>query len=365
MKTILFILFLCPFFSVPCYAAGLPGAELFGDVYQMEEALPEESREISGRLKLDGSYDVKGALERLWNRCAELLRERVKAESEQILSLLALALLCSMASALCAQPAIRETTDRIGCCAAALLLTDSVNTIFSQASETIFRLSDYSHAALPAVFTIAAASGAVISAPAKYGAACLAMDMMITLAQRVILPCIYAYLALAVSQSLFENSVLQMLMNLTKWAVTSLLTLLTLGFGAYLSLTGLISSGADALAVKSARTLISRSLPIVGGILSDSSAVFLAAVSLIRHSAGVFSLIAVCAFCVAPLVLLLVKALAFKLTSLVLDFQPGSRLAKLLGSMGTVFSMLLAVVGCCGAMLLISIASGIQAVTAG
>ena len=121
---------------------------------------------------------------------------------------------------------------------------------------------------------------------------------MITMAQRVIIPCIYAYLALAISESLFGNSILQMLMNLTKWGITSMLTILTLGFGAYLSLTGLISGSADALAVKSARTVIARSLPIVGGILSDSASVFLSAAAIIRNSAGVFSLIAVCALCV-------------------------------------------------------------------
>ena len=365
MKKVLAILILCPLFSFSCYAEGIESAEILGEAYRMEESLPEESREISGKLKLDGSYDAEGALRRLGTHFLEQLHQRAKEEYDAILSLIGLALLSSMASGLCTVIPIRETIDRLSCCAAALLLTDSVNALFSQASNTIFQLSDYSHAALPVVFTISAASGAIVSAPARYSASCLAMDMMITAAQRVMIPAIYAYLALAVSESLFGNSVLQMLMNLTKWVITSLLTILTLGFGAYLSLTGLISGSADALAVKSARTVIARSLPIVGGILSDSASVFLSAASIIRNSAGVFSLIAVCSLCLAPVTLLLVKTMAFKLTALVVDFQPGSHLAKLLGSMGTVFSMLLALVGCCSAMLLISLASGVRAVLSG
>ena len=365
MKKVLVILLLCPLFSFPCYAEGIDSTEILGDAYRMEEALPQESREIIGKLKLDGSYDAEGALQRLWTHFLEQMHLRAKEEYNTVLSLIGLALLSSMASGLCTVLPIRETIDRIGCCTAALLMTDNVNALFSQASDTMFHLSDYSHAALPVVFTISAASGAIVSAPAKYSASCLAMDMMITMAQRVIIPCIYAYLALAISESLFGNSILQMLMNLTKWGITSMLTILTLGFGAYLSLTGLISGSADALAVKSARTVIARSLPIVGGILSDSASVFLSAAAIIRNSAGVFSLIAVCALCLAPVTLLLVKTMAFKLTSLVVDFQPGSHLTKLLGSMGTVFSMLLALRGCCSAMLLISLASGIRALMPG
>ena len=365
MKKVLLVLLLCPFFSISCYAEGLYASDVLENVYTVEEALPEAQRNINGELKLDGSYDAAGALERLWRRFLDQIVQQGRNELSTIVSLLGLSLLCAVASAFCTTAAIRETVDRIGCCAAALLLTNNVYALFSQASDTVLQLSDYSHAALPIVFTMSAASGAVISSSARYAAACLAMDVMITAAQRLILPLIYAYLALAVSQSLFENSVITMLLNVSKWAITTLLTTLTLAFSAYLSLTGLISQSADALAVKSTRTVLSRALPVVGGILADSASVFLSAASIIRNSAGVFALIAVCALCVVPIALLLVKALAFKLTAVIADFQPGSHVAKLISSMGNVFAMLLGLVGSCGAMLFISLVSGIKAVSSG
>ena len=336
-----------------------------GDVYEIQEVLPEEQREINGELKLDGSYDTTGALERLWRRFLDQALQQGRDELTAIVSLLGMSLLCAVASAFCSTAAMREAVDRIGCCAAALLLTQNVSALFSQASNTVLRLSDYSHAALPVIFTISAASGAVISASTRYAAASLVMDVMITAAQRFILPLIYAYLALTISQSLFENSVMAMLLNLIKWAITTLLTTLTLSFSTYLSLTALISGSADAVAIKSTRTVISRTLPVVGGILADSASVFLSAAGMIRNSAGVFALIAVCSLCVVPVALLLVKTLAFKLTAVIADFQPGSHFAKLISSMGNVFAMLLGLVGSCWAMLFISLVSGIKAVSVG
>ena len=58
------------------------------------------------------------------------------------------------------------------------------------------------------------------------------------------------------------------------------MTGMTIAFTAYINLTGLISGSADAAAIRTAKTLISTVLPVVGGIASDaSSAVLAAAVS--------------------------------------------------------------------------------------
>ena len=57
----LLLLFLLP--PPPVWAEGSAV-----DVGAVEEALDEEAREIGGELKTDGSYDLDGALARLWAR---------------------------------------------------------------------------------------------------------------------------------------------------------------------------------------------------------------------------------------------------------------------------------------------------------
>ena len=93
------------------------------------------------------------------------------------------------------------------------------------------------------------------------------------------------------------------------------MTLMTSAFCLYISLSGAISGSADALAVKTTKSVIASAFPIVGGILSDSAAAMLSAAGLIKNSAGVFCLIAVCALCAGPFALLSVKMLVFKLSS--------------------------------------------------
>ena len=67
MKKLWICLLLCPLFVVTAYAEGAVTEDAaLREFYAVEEALPEAEREISGSLRLDGSYDAQGALARLW-----------------------------------------------------------------------------------------------------------------------------------------------------------------------------------------------------------------------------------------------------------------------------------------------------------
>lgn len=364
MKRLIIILLIAPMLAVSAAAQGLyDEAADIANVRAVEEALPEEEREVSGELSLDGGYDTGGALKRLWEKLVSAAKEQLRAELGYAASLIAIAVVCAAASAVCREGRISEYISIAGCCAAALMLAGSMDSVISNAAATVDRLSDYSKAAIPAVFAAAAACGAVASASAEYAAVCLAMDVIMSAAQRLIIPLIYAYIAISVSSAIFQNPLLRSAAKMSKWCATTAMTALTIAFSGYISVTGIIAGSADAVAVKTAKTVISNSLPVVGGIISDAASVVLSAASVIKNSAGVFSLVAVCALCAGPFAALSVKMLVFKATAAAADMLQGGRLSALISDIGTALGMLLGLVGCCGIMLFISIMSGIKVVT--
>ncbi len=353
-------------FVTSCHAEGLQiGLSDLGEVRSLQELLPETEREIAGELRFDGSYDSEGALQRLWFRLLSELKKRISAELHAMLELFVLSLVCVLSSCLCRSDSLSALTDRIGCCAAVLIISEDLNGLLTQASECIRQFSDYSRAVLPVIFTAAAGSGAIVSASARFASACLVMDVMIMAAQEFILPCIYMYFSVTICASLFEAGILRAAERLCRWIAVTAMTVLTLSFGAYLSITGLIAGSSDALAVKTARTIISRSLPIVGGLLSDSAGILLSAAELVKRTAGVFALISVCALCIGPSALLGVKYLVFKGVAAASEFLPESRLPKLIGSVSSVFGLLLGLIGCCAVLLFVAIISGMKTVVPG
>ena len=202
-----------------------------------------------------------------------------------------------------------------------------------------------------------------MSAGAKYAAVLLCLNIMIEIFGRLTIPLIYAYLALGVSRSVFPNAVLNAAASAAKWLAVTVMTVLTMGLSAYITLTGALSGGADAIAVKGAKSVIAGALPVVGGILSDAASAVLAGAAVIRNSAGVFALVGVCALCLSPFFAIGAKMLLFRLCAALASAAEGKRLSSLLGDMGTAFGMMLGVLGCLVILIFLSFLMAIRTVS--
>lgn len=360
---------LCVFLLLPLLFCKAHAQEPISDAMDifdagiMERGLSEEEAEISGELGY-GDYNISGALVRLWRSVLERLKTELRAGLGFGAALLALVFLCAFAGAVCTEDRIRDAIEICGACTAAALMTGSMNSLVSETVEAIYRLSDYSKAALPVLYTAAAASGAVSSSAVRYAAACLGLDVMMSLAQKAVIPLIYAYLALTLSGAIFPNPLLAAMEQLSKWAAKTVLTASTIAFTAYLSICSLVSTSVDAAAVKATRTVISTTLPVVGGMLSDASAAVLAAAGVVRSCTGAFGLVAVSAMCAGPIVLLSVKSFLFKAVAAAAESVQNARLKKLFSGLGSALALLMGLLGCNAIMLFLSFAAGMKAVTA-
>ena len=360
MRRFLIALLFFPLLVSKCYA--LEAADIFG-VGEAEAILPSDVRETAGGLEADGSYDTHSAVIRLAKKAVNTLRDEWRGNIELIVSMLSVAFASALALALCENSTIKYYVNLIGVCSEALILLGGMDGLIRSIVDTMRRLSDYAKIAFPTVFTAAAISGAAVSAPAKYGVVCLGLEILMDAAEKFIIPLVYAYIALSLSESIYKNAVTEAVKRFSKWAAVTLMTAITLSFSLILSVSGAISGSADALAVKTVRTVISGALPVIGGIASDAASAVLSAASMIRASAGALGMAAVCAFCIGPFAKLLVRSLAFKAGSALCSSFAGGSIDMFLNDMGNASAMLMGLTGCECIMLFISFTSAIKAVT--
>lgn len=352
-----------PFLAIPCYAEGRQTAASANmDIYAVTEELPDDVKSIGGNLTLDGKYDSGGAMKRLLDSFVKSVTRELRSDIKTVFGIAAISIFCSAGMSVCTDKRLEEYIGIAACVAAAYSLVGSMNGIVSSASTALNQLSDYSKAAMPAVFAASAACGAVVSSPVKYAAVCLAVDVLMSAAQKLVIPLVYCYLAIAITGSISPNSILRAAARTVKWLATTVMTGITIAFSAYIGITGLIAGSTDATAVKTAKTVISTSLPVVGGIISDAASVVLSAASMIKNSAGAFCLVVVCAMCIAPFASISVKMFLFRISAAIAEMMPGGRLSALLNDIGTAMSLLLGLVGCCGIMLFISFMAAIKVV---
>ena len=364
MRLLLAVLLLLPLFRMEAHA--LSEADAASSVFGLEkvrEAAPEQAREIGGELNPARPYDAAGAIARLWARFLEEMKSQLAENLRFAVSLIVLCFFCALATSLCADAKIRTLMEIAACCPAAWILTGAMDSLIAETTEAIYTLSDYSKAALPVVYTAAAASGAPSSAAARYAAVSFALDVLLSGMQRLILPLISAYLSATVANTLFPNAMLKAAASLSRWAAKTAMTGASLVFTTYIGMTGAISGAVDAAAVKTTRSLISGALPVVGGMISDVSAMVLSAAGIVRSCAGAFGLVAVCAICLGPFAMLWVKTLLLKAVSLAAEAAPCPRLSALFAGISGALAMLMGLLGACGILLFLSFSLGMRAVS--
>lgn len=237
----------------------------------------------------------------------------------------------------------------------ALLFLKSSETFMQLGRETIYEISNYGKLLMPVLAASLAAQGGVTAAAGIYGGTLLFDSILTTAITNLLIPMVYAYIALCVADSAFDSEGLKEGKGFVKWLMTWTLKIILYVFTGYIGITGVVSGTADAAAVKAAKIAISGFVPVVGNIISDASESILVSAGLMKNTVGVYGLLAVSAVWIGPFLQIGAQYILLKLTAAasgVITGKGGSMLLKdLSGAMG----FLLAMTGAVCLMLLISI----------
>ena len=129
--------------------------------------------------------------------------------------------------------------------------------------KAIEGLSLFSKALIPAFAAATAVAGKPVSAVSSSAAAILFCSILVELALRVFLPGVYLYIGVTAAGIIARQDVLTRVAELIKWACVSFYKVFLMIFMGYMTLSGVVSGGADAAAVKTARVAITGAVPVL------------------------------------------------------------------------------------------------------
>ena len=338
-------------------AAALSMPALAVDTDALEDALPDEARDVLGDVTVtDAAGD--GVFSRLWERAKDEAAAGLSDAARSACVALAVTLLASAAGAVSED----GKTPGYALLGASLAITGAsmgdIRSFLSQTRAALLSLSDFSRALLPCVAAASAAAGSGAAGAARYTVSAVFLDLLMSVGTDVILPVICACAALAAAHAALPDGALGGVVKLISWACTTLLTTLTTVFTLCLTLSGVIAGSSGKLAGSLAKTAISASLPVVGRILSDAAETYLAGAKLLRGAVGIFGLAAVLAVCLGPMVKLGLHYLLFRAAACVAEPFADARLSGLMGHIASCYGMALGLLGSAGAMLFVSAVLG-------
>lgn len=325
----------------------------------VEDAVPDSAEDILGSWQR--TDDAQSALERIADYAASHFHEVLSELLRPFIALVAISLLCTAVSGALPGKSGVDYVNLAGCLAAAAIAVGDMNSVLALGRSTMAELSDFTHVLLPAVCASATAAGAVSSAPVKYAAGAMFLDVLAAAAEKLVFPLVCTYTAAVTADAALGGGRLggaaKLLRRLCRFALTGIVTAFTL----YLGLTGLIASSTDAVLTRAAKTALSTALPVVGGIISDAAGSIVAGAGALRTSLGVMGLIVTLAVCLVPFMKLGLRYLLLKAASSLAQTGSG-RLPQLLDGVADACAMVLGMVGAQAVFVYISVIAMLKAV---
>ena len=336
---------------MPCRGAEEPSVPGLDELYRQSEAWGVSPGE-EFRTGIDGLFQDSV------NQLGEVLR----GSSATVLKLTAVVLLCSLAEGAGAGRESVRASEIAGALAITALTMGDVAGMLGLGRETIGQMGRFSEALLPVMAVLTAAAGSPAGAAVRQGVTVLFSQLLLAAMDRLLIPLVYAYVAVCCASAAVGTQGLEKLAGLIKSAATVILTGLMLGFVGYLTASGAIAGSADAAAVKAAKLAITRVVPVVGSILADASETVLSGAASLRGTVGAVGMLTVLAICLSPFLRLAVHYLAYRVTAALCALIAQPCLSRLIEAVGSAFGIILGMTGAAALVLLTSLVSALSAV---
>jgi len=304
--------------------------------------------------------DLEGGLSNLfqdaWSNLGDLLRRSAVTAGK----LLAIAALCALARG--AGEDNLQAVEITGALAITALTVSDMGAMIGLGRDTIGKMNIFSDVLLPVMAVLTAATGQATGAAVRQGATMLFVQLLLSLVDGVLIPLIYAYMAVCCAQAAVDSPGLGKIAALLKGAAQGLLTGVLLAFVGYLTASGAIAGTADAAAIKAAKLAMGRMIPVVGSILADAAESVLAGAGILKGTVGAAGLLVVLAICITPFLRLGLHYLTYKVAAALTATIASPRLSQLVDSIGSAFGLVLGMTGACALLLLFSLVSAVTAV---
>lgn len=284
--------------------------------------------------------------------------QNMQSPLKGLISIIALLLLCSILSAYKnsisndISTALNLASTLCVTCAVAMPAID----IIRQTTDVIKVSSNVMLAYIPVMVVIMASSGHAISGASYYSMMIAAGEGVGQVSSNLISPMLSMFLGLSITGSVSPDINLSGFTNLIsktiKWVLGFVMTIFT----AVLSFRQLITTSLDNVSTRAVRFTLNSFIPIVGSALSDAYKTVQSSVGLLKSGVGIFVIISIAIVFLPIIVQSLMWIITLFIGKSVAEVLNLTQVQKLLDSIITVFSTLLAIVLCIMSVYIISTA---------
>ena len=138
-----------------------------------------------------------------------------------------------------------KAVELVGTLLIGFLLLKPSNTMIHLGADSIKEISTYGKLLFPVLTATLAASGGMTQSAALYAGAVAVNTVFTSTISSILVPAVYVYLCLAIAAGAIDNQYLDKIQRFIKWLITWGMKLVLYAFGAFMSLTGVITGAVE------------------------------------------------------------------------------------------------------------------------
>lgn len=163
------------------------------------------------------------------------------------------------------------------------------------------------------------------------------------LVQDILIPIILIITSISIISKISDKVQMEKISKFLKSSTIWFLGLVLTIFVGVVSLEGTLSSSVDGITAKTAKTLVSSAVPVVGKILGDVVDSVLGCGLILKNAVGFVGVIIIVGICILPILKLSVLTFSYKLVASISEVIADSKIVKLLDEISDIFKILLAI----------------------
>lgn len=223
------------------------------------------------------------------------------------------------------------------------VIMSNFSDIINMVKETITNLVGFMNTLIPVLVSLMLYTGSITTTSILEPVILFMINFIGNLIQDVLIPVILIITSISIISKISDRVQVEKIAKFLKSSTIWFLGLVLTIFVGVVSLEGTLASSVDGITAKTAKTIVSSAIPVVGKILGDVIDSVLGCGLILKNAVGFVGVIVIIGICILPIVKLAVLTISYKIVASISEVIADAKIVKLLDQMADIFKILLAI----------------------
>lgn len=282
----------------------------------------------------------------LYKRILNILGGEVQIGIKSILGILAIIIIHSILKAISEgleNDAISKMIYYVQYIAIVTIIMTNFSDIVNLVKETTTNLIGFMNTLIPVLISLMLYTGSITTSSILEPIILFMINFIGNLIQDLFIPILLIITTISIVSKISDKVQVEKIAKFLKSSTIWFLGIILTVFVGVVSLEGTLSSSIDGITAKTAKSIVSSGVPVVGKILGDVVDSVLGCGVILKNAVGLVGVIVIIGICILPILKLSVLTISYQLVASVGGVIADEKIVKLLEQIADIFKILLAI----------------------